>query len=113
MTCPLGRYWICHAVAALGIGIALWPLLGLPAGLMIGAGFYTVREIVQWRSGLPFDWPGLLAPVIACAAALMLYEIAGATGWPQPWPPPAPASEASNQPWLFASAEFPKPPVSS
>jgi hypothetical protein len=67
MTCPIGRYWMCHAVFSLAIAIALWPLLGLPAGLSAGVAFYVGREFTQWEQGggkgLPFDWPGLLPSI--------------------------------------------------
>lgn len=78
MTCPLPRYWMCHAVFALVIAVALWPALGLAAGLTAGAFFYIGREFTQWEqgggAGLPFDWPGLLAPVVVCSAVLALTE---------------------------------------
>lgn len=67
MTCPFSRYWICHALIALAIAAVVWPFFGLYFGLLIGAGFYSIREIIQWRSGKPFDWPGLMAPIAACA----------------------------------------------
>lgn len=74
--CPLPRYWLCHIVISLLIAAVvaagLWAfvgVLGVYAGLAIGGGFYAAREVVQWRSGLPFDWPGLIAPVGACLAA--------------------------------------------
>jgi hypothetical protein len=77
MTCPIGRYWMCHAVFSLAIAIALWPLLGLPAGLSAGVAFYVGREFTQWEQGggkgLPFDWPGLLAPLVASLVVLAIY----------------------------------------
>jgi len=75
MTCPFGQYYICHAVIALIIAVALWPFLGLTAGLAAGASFYVGREYTQWESGLPFDWKGLLAPLVVCLAVLMV------SGW--------------------------------
>lgn len=72
MTCPFPRYWICHALIALAVAVVVWPFLGLTFGLLIGAGFYAIREIIQWRNGKPFDWPGLLAPVLACAVVLAI-----------------------------------------
>jgi len=72
MTCPL-PYYICHAVIALAISAALWPFLGLPAGLAAGVAFYAGREFTQWEAGLPFDWLGLAAPLFACMVALVLY----------------------------------------
>lgn len=75
MDCPLPRYWMCHAVFALLIAAAIWPLLGLAAGLCAGAFFYVGREYTQWESGLPFDWPGLVAPLAACLLCLALVMV--------------------------------------
>lgn len=72
MTCPLPRYWMCHIAIALLIALAVWPVLGVNAGLTAGATFYIGRELTQWESGLPFDWKGLLAPVLACLAVLIV-----------------------------------------
>lgn len=76
MQCPLPRYWMCHAVIALAIAVAIWPLLGLVAGLAAGAAFYAGREHAQWQQGggpgLPFDWLGLMVPVGTCMAAIAL-----------------------------------------
>lgn len=62
-------YWLHHAVVALSIaavvGIAV---CNATAGLAAGAGFYSGREFTQWESGLPFDWPGLVSPLLACLA---------------------------------------------
>lgn len=70
MQCPLPRYYFCHAVIALLIAVALWPVFSLTAGLCAGVAFYAGREFTQWEQGggkgLPFDWPGVLAPVIVC-----------------------------------------------
>jgi hypothetical protein len=78
--CPLPRYFHCHAAVALIIAAVLWPVLGLPAGLAAGAAFYVGREFTQWEqgggSGLPFDWPGLVAPLLACLAVLAVYWVA-------------------------------------
>ena len=75
MNCPLPRYYFCHAAIALLIAVAVWPLLGLPAGLTAGVAFYAGREYTQWEQGggkgLPFDWRGILAPVIACSLVLL------------------------------------------
>ncbi|MBG1232962.1 hypothetical protein [Aestuariivirga litoralis] len=68
LKCPLGRYYICHIAVALIIAVCLWPLFGLDAGLCAGAAFYCGREFTQWQSGLPFDWKGLLAPLLICLA---------------------------------------------
>lgn len=64
MTCPLPRYWMCHIAIALLIAVCVWPFLGLNAGFAAGASIYIGREITQWESGLPFDWKGLLAPLL-------------------------------------------------
>jgi hypothetical protein len=71
MNCPLPRYYLCHAVVALLIAVAVWPVLGLVAGLSAGTAFYAGREFTQWESGMPFDWKGLLAPFIACLIVLI------------------------------------------
>lgn len=77
MNCPLPRYYFCHAVVALAIAAVLWWPLGLPAGLAAGIAFYVGREFTQWEQGggpgLPFDWPGVIAPVVACLAVLSVY----------------------------------------
>lgn len=75
MNCPLPRYYACHAVIALLIAAALWWPLGLLAGLSAGVAFYAGREYTQWESGLPFDWKGLLAPLLACLSALIVYHL--------------------------------------
>ena len=76
MTCPLPRYWMCHAVIALLIAAVLWPVLGLVAGLAAGVAFYAGREFTQWEQGngpgLPFDWKGILAPAVTCGLVLIL-----------------------------------------
>lgn len=78
MTCPLPRYYLCHAVFALIIAACLWPVLGLEAGLSAGVAFYAGRELTQWEQGggpgLPFDWKGLLAPFVVCVGVLVLYR---------------------------------------
>ena len=79
MTCPLPRYYLCHAVMALLIAAALWPLLGIVAGLSAGVAFYAGREFTQWEQGggpgLPFDWPGIAAPVVACGSVFVLVRM--------------------------------------
>lgn len=68
---------MCHIVIALLIAVAVWPVFGLAAGLGAGAGFYAGREFTQWEQGggpgLPFDWPGILAPLVACVAVYIAY----------------------------------------
>lgn len=72
MNCPLPRYYLCHTVIALLIAGALWPGMGLPAGLAAGVAFYAGREFTQWEQGdgpgLPFDWKGVLVPALVCIA---------------------------------------------
>lgn len=75
MTCPLPRYWMCHIVIALLIAAAVWPFLGLKAGLAAGASFYIGREFTQWEAGLALDWKGLVAPVAACVIVLALVKL--------------------------------------
>lgn len=75
MNCPLPRYWMCHAVVALLIAAAVSPFLGINAGLSAGVAFYAGREFTQWESGLPFDWKGILAPLVACIAVLIILKI--------------------------------------
>ncbi len=78
MKCPLPRYYFCHAVIALLVALAVWPLLGLDVGLAIGAGFYIGREFTQWEqgggAGLPFDCKGVIAPVVSCGIVLAIYQ---------------------------------------
>lgn len=71
-TCPL-PYYFCHAALTLIIAAALWPFLGLPAGLAAGVAFYAGREFTQWESGLPFDTKGLIAPIVAAVAVFAIY----------------------------------------
>lgn len=70
MGCPLHRYYLCHIFVALVIAGAVWPFLGLYAGLAAGVAFYAGREFTQWEqgggAGLPFDWKGIAAPAAAC-----------------------------------------------
>jgi hypothetical protein len=68
-------YWMAHALVALAIALVIWPFLGLPAGLAAGVAFYAGREFTQWESGLPFDWKGILAPLVACLVVLVLYFV--------------------------------------
>ncbi len=76
MTCPLPRYWMCHVTVALLVSAAIWPFLGLRAGLAAGTFFYVGREFTQWGQGdgpgLPFDWKGIAAPTVACGMVLAL-----------------------------------------
>jgi len=77
--CPLPRYWMCHTLIALAIGVVLWPFIGLVAGLAAGAFFYVGREFTQWDQGdgpgLPIDWPGLLAPLLSCIALIAAIKV--------------------------------------
>lgn len=75
MNCPLPRYFLCHAVIALLIAAAIWPVLGLVAGLAAGTAFYAGREYTQWEAGLPFDWKGIAAPLMACLIVLVIYGV--------------------------------------
>lgn len=75
MNCPLPRYFLCHAVIALLIAAAIWPVLGLVAGLAAGTAFYAGREYTQWEAGLPFDWKGIAAPLLACLIVLVIYRV--------------------------------------
>lgn len=75
MTCPLPRYYFCHVAIALLIAVALWPFVGLPGGLAAGAAVYVSREVTQWQMGLPFDWKGLLYPVVTCGLLIVLTNI--------------------------------------
>lgn len=76
MQCPLPHYSMCHALVALCIAVVVSPLISVPAGLAAGAAFYVGREYTQWESGLKFDWPGLLAPVLLCLTLLVSYWVA-------------------------------------
>lgn len=75
MNCPLPRYFMCHALIALVIAAAVWPLVSLEAGLAAGTAFYAGREYTQWESGLQFDWKGLLAPFATCLVVLIIYRL--------------------------------------
>ena len=72
MSCPLPRYWMCHAIVSLAIAAVLAPFLGVNAGLSAGVAFYAGREFTQWESGLPFDWKGIAAPAITCTAVYLV-----------------------------------------
>lgn len=75
MTCPLPRYWMCHIGIALLIAVTVWPFLGLVAGLSAGAAFYCGREYTQWESGKPFDYAGLLAPLLTCLTIVIMIKV--------------------------------------
>lgn len=75
MTCPLPRYYACHAVIALLIAAVLWWPLGLTAGLAAGVAFYAGREFTQWESGKPFDWPGIIAPTVVCLIVFVISKV--------------------------------------
>ncbi len=70
-------YYISHALVTLVIAGVLWPVLSLPVGLVAGVAFYVGREFTQWEqgggTGLPFDWPGIIAPLITCAFVFVVY----------------------------------------
>lgn len=70
-------YYVAHAIVALIIAAVFWPLIGLPAGLAAGVGFYAGREFTQWEQGggegLPFDWKGIVVPAVVSAAVLLAY----------------------------------------
>lgn len=71
-TCPL-PYYLCHAIVALIIAAVIWPFFGIYAGLLTGVAFYAGREVVQWQSGLPFDWKGIVSPAVVNAAVGLAY----------------------------------------
>ena len=75
MNCPLPRYYLCHAVVALLIAAAIWPVLGLVAGLAAGVAFYAGREFTQWEGGMHFDWKGIAAPFGACVIVLVIHWV--------------------------------------
>ena len=77
MPCPLPRYWMCHIIVALLIAAAVWPFLGLNAGLAAGATFYIGREVRDREKLGIWDWPGLFAPVVACALVLIVSRVFG------------------------------------
>jgi len=68
---------MCHAIISLIIAGLLWWPLGLNAGLAAGVFFYAGREFTQWEQGggpgLPFDYPGIAAPAIACLAVYLAH----------------------------------------
>ena len=72
MECPLPRYWLCHIIISLLIACAIWPLLGLDAGLCAGAFFYIGREVRDREKLGAWDWYGLLAPVLSCLGAFII-----------------------------------------
>jgi hypothetical protein len=75
LECPLPRYYFCHAAFALLIAVLLAPGIGFYGGLCCGAMFYISREWAQYEFGLLFDWPGLLAPLLTCAIAAIIYSL--------------------------------------
>lgn len=77
MRCPLPRYYLCHAVIALLIAVAVWPFVGLDGGMAAGAAFYAGREFTQWEqgggAGLPFDWKGVVSPAVVCGIVIAIH----------------------------------------
>lgn len=70
MTCPLPRYWMCHALIA---GILMLALLMLPhahAAAAGGALLYVGRELRDREKLGSWDLPGLIAPIASNAALL-------------------------------------------
>lgn len=59
MSAP-GPHWLHHAVIAL--------VLMLCVGLVAGVMFYAGREVRDREKLGTWDWPGLIAPVVACVA---------------------------------------------
>ena len=75
MTCPLPRYYLCHALVAQVIMWALAPIFGLTAGALAGAAFYIGREVRDREKLGTWDWPGLAAPVAVNAVVLGLTSL--------------------------------------
>lgn len=61
----LPRYWLRHAAIALVISLAMWFVPH--AWAWAGAMFYLGREIRDREKLGAWDWPGLIAPLVACA----------------------------------------------
>ncbi len=67
-------YWLEHAAVALAIQIIvatlldvmLWSTDGVTAGTAAGIAFYAGREIRDRQKLGRWDWPGLIAPTVAC-----------------------------------------------
>ncbi|CAB5155849.1 hypothetical protein UFOVP149_33 [uncultured Caudovirales phage] len=70
---------MCHAVVAVLIASAVWPFISLDAGLAAGTAFYAGREYTQWEQGdgpgLPFDWKGIVSPLIVCLSILIISHL--------------------------------------
>jgi len=67
-------YWLHHIVVAIAIqlvvglivDIALLSPDGLGVGTASGIAFYVGREVRDRQKLGRWDWPGLVAPVVAC-----------------------------------------------
>ena len=73
-------YFINHALIALAITTVVFAIgKFIPNPVMflscaVGVAFYAGREYVQWEKYEPsFDWPGLLAPLIAMLIVYIVY----------------------------------------
>ncbi len=67
-------YWLEHVFVAVTIQVVVGTLLdvtllstdGVTAGTAAGIAFYAGREIRDRQKLGRWDWPGLIAPVLAC-----------------------------------------------
>jgi hypothetical protein len=62
-------YYIIHAIVAVSLQLTAWISTGnLLAGTATGISFYVGREIRDREKLGYWDYPGLIAPLIACIA---------------------------------------------
>lgn len=70
-------YWLRHAVIAVLIMLACWPVFGPTWAALIASGFYLGHELDDLyrlhKNGNRFDWPGLLAPWAAVLAIWLIF----------------------------------------
>jgi hypothetical protein len=60
-------YFITHAIIAVSIQLTVWLTTGNAlAGMASGIAFYAGREIRDREKLGTWDYPGLIAPLVAC-----------------------------------------------
>ncbi len=81
-------YWVHHIVVAALIQLAVTVLTSgfnvtddpVTVGVASGVFFYAGREQVQYADKGYFDWPGFMAPLVACNAVGILLRMLSAYG---------------------------------